>query len=133
MTEQAKEALDKEAKKLAWSQGQIILDKKTFNQDVSKIPIERMVVVPIPDKVEMAALFGANWYHKNVWHDCTKVPRYNYNGVTDLIVSSAYGHIQGVAHTYTPDQWSAHLGFNANRDFKWAYEKDIIDMMEEQK
>lgn len=128
MTEHAKKTLDKESKKLAWSQGQIVLDKETFEQDVSKIPLERMVVVPIPDKVETAVLFGANWYHKNVWHDCTKVPRYNYNGITDFIVSSAHGHIEGEAHTYTPEQWSAHLGFNANREFLWAYEKDLIDI-----
>lgn len=127
MTEQAKNALNKAAKDLAWSQGQIILDKETFEQDISKIPLERMVVVPIPYKVETAVQFGANWYHKNVWHDCTKVPKYNLNGVTDFIVSSAYGHIEGVAHTYTPDQWSAHLGFNQNREFRWAYEEDLIN------
>ena len=62
----------------------------------------------------------------SVWHDITIVPKYNLNGVTDFIVSSAYGHIEGAAHTYTPDQWSAHIGFNANRDFKWAYESDLI-------
>lgn len=62
----------------------------------------------------------------SVWHDITIVPKYNPNGITDFIVSSAYGHIEGEAHTYTPDQWSAHIGFNVNRDFKWAYESDLI-------
>lgn len=64
--------------------------------------------------------------HNSAWHDIIIVPKYNQNGVTDFIVSSAHGHIEGEAHTYTPDQWSAHIGFNANRDFKWAYEKDLI-------
>ena len=48
-------------------------------------------------------------------------------GITDFIVSSAYGHIEGEAHTYTPEQWSAHLEFNVHREFRWAYEKDLID------
>lgn len=62
-----------------------------------------------------------------VWNNENVIPKYNLNGITDFIVSSAYGHVEGVAHTYTPKQWSAHLGFNANRDFRWAYEKDLID------
>lgn len=63
-----------------------------------------------------------------VWNSENAVPKYNQNGVTDFIVSSAYGHIEGAAHTYTPEQWSAHLGFNANRDFRLAYEKDLINV-----
>lgn len=62
-----------------------------------------------------------------VWNSENVVPKYNLNGITDLIISSAYGHIEGEAHTYTPEQWSAHLGFNAHREFRWAYEKDLID------
>ena len=61
------------------------------------------------------------WYSENV------APKYNLNGITDFIISSAYGHIEGEAHAYTPEQWSAHLGFMANRKFMWAYEKDLID------
>lgn len=61
------------------------------------------------------------------WNSENVVPKYNLNGVTDFIVSSCYGHIEGEAHTYTPEQWSAHLGFKANREFRWAYEKDLID------
>lgn len=63
----------------------------------------------------------------NAWHDENIVPKFNLNGISDFIVSSCYGHIEGVAHTYTPEQWSAHLGFNTNRDFRWAYEEDLID------
>lgn len=61
------------------------------------------------------------------WNSENVVPKYNLNGITDFIISSCYGHIEGGAHTYTPEQWSAHLGFMANREFKWAYEKDLID------
>ena len=62
-----------------------------------------------------------------VWNSENVVPKYNLNGVTEFIVSSCYGHIEGEAHTYTPEQWNAHLGFNQNREFRWAYEKDIIN------
>lgn len=62
-----------------------------------------------------------------VWHEIDEVPQYNLNGISDFIISSAYGHIEGEAHTYTPVQWSAHIGFNQNRQFRWAYEKDLID------
>lgn len=62
-----------------------------------------------------------------VWNSENVVPQYNRNGITDFIVSSAHGHIEGEAHTYTPEQWSAHLGFNVHREFRWAYEKDLID------
>lgn len=74
MTEQMKQALEDAANGLAWSQGQIILDKETFKQDISNIPIERMVVVPIHDKVRTSVLFGANWYLNNVWHDGSEKP-----------------------------------------------------------
>ena len=63
----------------------------------------------------------------SVWHEIDEIPQYNLNGVSDFIISSAHGHIEGEAHTYTPSQWSAHIGFNQNRQFRWAYEKDLID------
>ena len=69
--------------------------------------------------------FGVNV--NTVWNGENVIPKYNLNGITDFIVSSAYGHIEGEAHTYTPEQWSAHLGFNAHREFRWAYEKDLIN------
>jgi hypothetical protein len=61
------------------------------------------------------------------WNSEDVVPKYNLNGISDFIVSSCYGHIEGEAHSYTPEQWSAHLGFMSNRQFRWAYEKDLID------
>lgn len=62
-----------------------------------------------------------------VWNSKNVVPKYNLNGITDFIISSCYGHIEGEAHAYTPEQWNAHLGFNQNREFRWAYEKDLIN------
>lgn len=62
-----------------------------------------------------------------IWHDENDEPKYNQNGVTDFIVSSHCGHIYGEAHTYTPEQWNAHVGFNKNTKFRWAYESDLID------
>lgn len=62
-----------------------------------------------------------------VWNSENVVPKYNLNGITDFIVSSCHGHIEGVAHTYTPEQWSAHLRVTVNSEFRWAYEKDLID------
>jgi len=62
-----------------------------------------------------------------VWNSENVIPKYNLNGITDFIVSSAYGHIEGEAHTYTPEQWSAYLGFNVHREFRWVYEKDLIN------
>ena len=63
----------------------------------------------------------------SVWHNIDDIPDYNLNGISDLIVDSCYGHIYGEAHSYTPEQWLAHIGFNANRQFRWAYERDLID------
>ena len=64
----------------------------------------------------------------SVWHNIDDIPNYNLNGISDFIIDSCYGHIYGEAHSYTPEQWSAHIGFNANRQFRWAYEKDLIEV-----
>ena len=89
----------------------------------------RAVDFPYMTACDWAAIASAkrNLNPNTVWNSENVVPKYNLNGITDFIISSAYGHIEGVAHTYTPEQWSAHLGFNTNRDFRWAYEKDLID------
>lgn len=63
----------------------------------------------------------------SIWHNIDDTPNYNLNGISDFIIDSCYGHIYGEAHSYTPEQWSAHIGFNANRQFRWAYEKDLIN------
>lgn len=79
-----------------------------------------------PDWVTIAAA-KRKLNPNTVWNSENVVPKYNPNGITDFIISSVYGHIEGVAHTYTSEQWAAHIGFNTNRDFRWAYEKDLID------
>lgn len=90
---------------------------------------DRAVDFPYMTACDWVAI-GSAKRHLNpntVWNSENVVPNYDLNGITDLIVSSAYGHIEGEAHTYTPEQWSAHLGFNAHREFRWAYEKDLIN------
>lgn len=62
------------------------------------------------------------------WNSENVMPKYNLNGLSDFIVSSCHGHIVGEAHTYTPEQWFAHLGFVANMNFRWAYEKDLLSI-----
>ena len=64
----------------------------------------------------------------SVWHDADDVPKFNVNGISDFIVNSCYGRITGSAHTYSAEQWSAHVGFKKNRQLKWAYESDLIDL-----
>ena len=69
MTEEMKGALDKAAKELQWSAGQILLNKDTFEPVNAATPLEKMISVPIPDKLYVATQFGVNWYLNNVWHD----------------------------------------------------------------
>ena len=63
----------------------------------------------------------------SVWHNIDEIPNFNLNGTSDLIIDSCYGHICREAHYYTPERWNTHIGFNANREFRWAYEKDLIN------
>ena len=75
MTEQMKEALDKAARDLQWSQGSMLIDKKTLKPaDPADVPLERLVYLPVPDKLDMAVHFGANWYRNNLWHDASEEP-----------------------------------------------------------
>jgi len=75
MTEQMKKALDKAARGLQWSQGSMLIDKKTLEPaDPAVVPLERLVHLPIPDKLDIAAHFGANWYRNNVWHSPDEEP-----------------------------------------------------------
>ena len=70
MTEQMKQALDQAAKGLQWSNGQILLNKENFKPaDPAVTPLNKLVSVPLPDKLETAVKFGVNWYLNNVWHD----------------------------------------------------------------
>lgn len=65
---------------------------------------------------------------RKVWHDTDEVPTFGANGLSDLIIDSCYEHIEGEAHYYTPQQWEAHVGFQRNRQFKWAYEEDLFNL-----
>lgn len=67
MTKEMKEALQKAAEGMEWSNGQIVLDKETFKPQSATTPLENLVCVPIPNKIKTAVLFGANWYRNNVW------------------------------------------------------------------
>ena len=103
--------------------------------------IQRMVLSISKADVngELASIYGGQQYvlmkifrfvddlGTKIWHGENDVPKYNQNGITDFIVSSIYGHIYGEAHTYTPERWSVHLEVNQNKEFRWAYESDLID------
>jgi hypothetical protein len=46
--------------------------------------------------------------------------------MTPFIVDSYYGHIGGVAHSYTRETWKNHIDTHRNREFMWAYESDLM-------
>ena len=70
-----------------------------------------------------------------VWHNIDEVPKFEMREsddmrpymVSELIITSNYGHISGEAHYYTPESWSSHVGFERGRQMKWAYEKDLMN------
>lgn len=74
MTEQMKKALDKAAKRMQWANGQTLIDRETLKQADALTPLERLTSIAVPDKIETAVLFGANWYRNNIWHDKREVP-----------------------------------------------------------
>ncbi len=75
MTEQMKIALDKAAVGAQWADGRILLNKDTLQPaDPATTPLDKLVSVPVPDKLYIAVHFGAKWYIKNVWHDINEKP-----------------------------------------------------------
>mgnify|MGYP007012505945 CR=1 FL=1 len=76
MTEQMTKKLADAAKGLQLSNGQMLLDKETLKLADLSTPLERLVYVPIPEKIESAMWFGAYWYRDNVWHDIKEEPVY---------------------------------------------------------
>ncbi len=75
MTEEMTKKLDDAAMKLQWSTGQMLLDKETLKPaDPATTPLERLVSVPVPSKIDVAVHFGANWYRNNVWHSPKEEP-----------------------------------------------------------
>ena len=65
--------------------------------------------------------------HNKVWHDIDEEPIYE-NGVTPIIIDSNYGHISREGHYYNQVQWKSHIEFQKHREFKWAYEKDLMNL-----
>lgn len=62
---------------------------------------------------------------RKIWHDIDEEPIYNY-GVTPLIIDSNHGHISSLGQYYTSNLWQRHVESQKNRDFKWAYEMDLM-------
>lgn len=76
MTEQMQQALEKVAKGMQWTNGQILIDCETLKPaNLATTPFERLTNIPVPDKIEVAVLFGANWYRNNMWHDRREIPK----------------------------------------------------------
>lgn len=65
--------------------------------------------------------------YNKVWHDIDEEPIYE-NGVTPIIIDSNYGHISQEGHYYNQVQWKSHIEFQKHREFKWAYEKDLMNL-----
>ena len=65
--------------------------------------------------------------HNKVWHDIDEEPIYE-NGVTPIIIDSNYEHISQEGHYYNQVQWKSHIEFQKHREFKWAYEKDLMNL-----
>ena len=65
--------------------------------------------------------------HNKVWHDINEEPIYE-NGVTPIIIDSNYGHISQEGHYYNQVQWKSHIEFQKHREFRWAYEKDLMNL-----
>ena len=63
----------------------------------------------------------------NIWHDIDEEPIY-VNGVTPIIIDSNYGHISQEGHCYDQVQWKHHIESQRHREFKWAYENDLMSL-----
>lgn len=157
MTEQMKQALDKAAERLQWSSGQMLIDKETLTPaDPAVVPLERLVCLPVPDLIDTAAHFGANWYRNNLWHNADEEPTDRahcliyygakgnvgyldfetvfYNKRKKAFITASYPHPTG----YKVEQKSLDGGcsavqFNNGRDHisisdihSWAYLEDLL-------
>lgn len=63
----------------------------------------------------------------SIWHDVDEEPIY-VNGVTPIIIDSNYGHISQEGHYYNQVEWKNHIESQQHREFKWAYEKDLMNL-----
>lgn len=132
MTEQMKQALDKAAKGQQWANGQILIDRETLKPaNPATTPFERLMNIPVPDKIEVAVLFGANWYRNNIWHDKREVPECKeddqiivYGQTSAGIGCSVCGIIEdGVIYSPLTDK---EYKWNQCPFTKWAYINDLL-------
>lgn len=137
MTEQMKKALDKAAKGLQWSQGSMLIDKETLQPaDPAVVPFNRLVHLPIPDKLDMAAHFGANWYRNNVWHEVEKeMPTYHDDDIHTnqiaVIGDTSGGVSMAVCSMISKDEIYSPV---SRKEYKWgecpftqwAYVEDLL-------
>lgn len=115
MTDKLNELLDKAAKGLQWSSGGMLIDKETFQPaDPAVVPLERLVYMPIPDKMDIAAHFGANWYRNNIWHDATEIPDSN---MELLVLTEPFG---------SPCVMTSNSDRFCERAKRWAYIEDLL-------
>lgn len=63
----------------------------------------------------------------SIWHDIDEEPIY-VNGETPIIIDSNYGHISCEGHHYNEILWKNHIESQRYREFKWAYEKDLMNL-----
>ncbi len=132
MTEQMKKALDKAAERLQWSSGQMLIDKKTLQPaDPAEVPLERLVCLPVPNLVDTAVHFGANWYRNNVWHEASEEP--TTTGKCCFLLIKAKGLNAPRVACYKPQNKELYIcGYDLHRTFenylveKWAYIEDIL-------
>ena len=130
MTEQMKQALDQAAKGLQWSNGQILLNKENFKPtDPAVTPLDKLVSVPIPDKLETAVKFGANWYRNNVWHPVSEKPAGVDKADRDILIVTMgpvyYGNKLQTWHIISYMTWDW-VKLHAGEFDKWAYLEDLL-------
>jgi len=130
MTEQMKQALDKAAERLQWSSGQMLIDKKTLKPaDPAVVPLERLVCLPVPNLIDTAVHFGANWYRNNVWHLSSEKPA-DVDGVgRDILIVTMgpeyYGNKLQTWHIFSYMSWEW-VKTHAGEFEKWAYLEDLL-------
>jgi len=130
MTEQMKQALDQAAKGLQWSNGQILLNKENFKPtDPAVTPLDKLVSVPIPDKLETAVKFGANWYRNNMWHPASEKPAGVDKAGRDILIVTMgpvyYGNKLQTWHIISYMTWDW-VKSHAGEFDKWAYLEDLL-------
>ncbi len=130
--------LDDAAMKLQWSTGQMLLDKETLEPaDPAMTPLERLVSVPVPSKIEVAVHFGANWYRNNIWHDAKEMPVYKESDPCGNQILVHGRTPQGEGFTvcnmidnglvYTPLTHKEYVWSECKFE-QWAYVEDLLPM-----